>query len=362
MTAGVRSSASLPATVIRLNAACASCGPWLAGAPARAVWRPRSQSASRYSRSTDLPRAKRRWLSCSPVRLSKPASSSATSAVFLEASPVLAREVKALKRHEIELRITIAVHSNSYRTVRGRTLVAAIFDETAFWRDESTATLDTEVYTAVLPALATTGGMLNGISTPYRKIGLLHQKWRDHFGVNDDDVLVVQGVSSVFNPSLNDAMLAAQRAADPTAASAEWDAAFRSDISAFLDDELIDAAIDHGRPLELPPVEGVVYRAFVDAAGGGPDSYAVAIGHREGDTCVVDVVRGTSGKFDPQSVTREYAALCRDYRESSVRQLRKRLGCRRMAQTAAEGRDLSRKLARVYARFGAVARSCAPRS
>lgn len=171
---------------------------------------------------------------------------------FLEASPVLAREVKALKRHEIELRngITIAVHSNSYRTVRGRTLVAAIFDETAFWRDESTATLDTEVYTAVLPALATTGGMLIGISTPYRKIGLLHQKWRDHFGVNDDDVLVVQGASSVFNPSLNDAMLAAQRAADPTAASAEWDAAFRSDISAFLDDELIDAAIDHGRPLE----------------------------------------------------------------------------------------------------------------
>jgi hypothetical protein len=121
--------------------------------------------------------------------------------------------------------------------------------------------------------------------------------------------------------------------ADPTAASAEWDAAFRSDISAFLDDELIDAAIDHGRPLELPPVEGVVYRAFVDAAGGGPDSYAVAIGHREGDTCVADVVRGTSGKFDPQSVTREYAALCRDYRESSVRQLRKSLGCRRMAQT-----------------------------
>jgi hypothetical protein len=96
---------------------------------------------------------------------------------LLEASPVLAREVKALKRHEIELRngITIAVHSNSYRTVRGRTLVAAIFDETAFWRDESTATLDTEVYTAVLPALATTGGMLIGISTPYRKIGLLHQ-------------------------------------------------------------------------------------------------------------------------------------------------------------------------------------------
>src|SRR5262249_16681497 len=47
---------------------------------------------------------------------------------FLEASPALAREVVAIKQSEIELRngIVIAVHSNSYRTVRGRTLVAAV--------------------------------------------------------------------------------------------------------------------------------------------------------------------------------------------------------------------------------------------
>src|SRR5262249_24207638 len=226
----------------------------------------------------------------------------------------------ALKRQEIELcnGIVIAVHSNSYRTVRGRTLVAAIFDETAFWRDESTSTPDTEVYSAVLPALATTNGMLIGISTPYRKLGLLHQKWRDHFGVDDDGVLVVQGASRVFNPSLSDAVLAAQRAADPTAADAEWDALFRSDIGAFLDDELIDAAIDHGRPLELPPVDGVIYRAFTDASGGGPDSYTIAIGHKEGDAYVIDVVRGTSSKFDPQATTEEYAALCRQYRIRTV--------------------------------------------
>src|SRR5262249_15213641 len=85
------------------------------------------------------------------------------------------------------------------------------------------------------------------------------------------------------------------------------------DIGAFLDDELIDAAIDHGRPLELSPVDGVIYRAFVDAAGGGPDSYTISIGHKE-----FDVVRGTSGKFDPQSVTEEYAKLGRPDRIRSV--------------------------------------------
>ena len=36
--------------------------------------------------------------------------------------------------------------------VRGRTLCACIFDEVAYWRDDTTATPDTEIYTAVLPA------------------------------------------------------------------------------------------------------------------------------------------------------------------------------------------------------------------
>jgi hypothetical protein len=150
----------------------------------------------------------------------------------------------------------IAVHSNSFRTVRGRTLIAAIFDEVAFWRDETSATPDVEVYRAVLPSLATTQGMLIGISTPYRKLGLLHQKHRDHFGENRDDVLVVQGGTQAFNPTLSDATIAAQRLVDPTAATSEWDAEFRTDICSFLDDQLIDAAVEPGRPVKCTLQEG----------------------------------------------------------------------------------------------------------
>jgi hypothetical protein len=239
---------------------------------------------------------------------------------FLQSSPALRKEIISTTRSEIRLRnnIAIAVHSNSFRTIRGRTLCAAIFDETAFWRDESTAMPDVETYTAVLPSLARTGGMLIGISTPYRKLGLLYQKHRDHFGVDGDDVLVVQGPALTFNATLDVAAINAARAADPAAAGAEWDAEFRNDIGAFLDDELIDRAIDIGRPLELPPRDGVTYFAFVDASGGGPDSYTIAIGHREGDVIVIDVVRGTVGKFDPQEVTKEYAQLCRDYHVGRV--------------------------------------------
>jgi hypothetical protein len=240
---------------------------------------------------------------------------------LLEDAPALWAEVIAVKRYEIELKnnITIAVHSNSFRTVRGRTLVGCVFDETAFWRDESSASPDIEVYRATLPSLATTNGMLIGISTPYRKLGLLYQKHRDHFGQDGDDVLVVQGRSQIFNPTLTDETIAAQRVADPTGAVAEWDAEFRIDISAWLDDALIDRAIELGRPLELPPQQGIVYKAFTDASGGvGADSYTLSIAHKEKDLCVTDLVRGTAGKFDPHQVTRDYAALCREYHVSEI--------------------------------------------
>ena len=49
------------------------------------------------------------------------------------------------------------------RAADGRTKVACVLDEVAFWRDETTATPDVETYRAVLPSLATTNGMLIGI-------------------------------------------------------------------------------------------------------------------------------------------------------------------------------------------------------
>jgi hypothetical protein len=244
------------------------------------------------------------------------------SSGFLTESKALEHEVKATTATEIRLRngVTLAVHPNSFRSIRGKTILACVFDEVAIWRDEASATPDVEVYTAVLPSLARTGGMLIGISTPYRKTGLLYQKHRDYFGVDSDDILVVQGPALTFNSTLDVAAIAAARAADPAAAGAEWDAEFRADLAAFLDDELIDRAIDIGRPLELPPRDGVVYWVFIDASGGAVngDAYAIAIGHREGDVFVIDAVRGRTGPFDPQEVTKEYAQLCRDYHVSRV--------------------------------------------
>ena len=87
-----------------------------------------------------------------------------------------------------------------------------------------------------------------------------------------------------------------------------------------MDEELIAAAVDCARPLELPPRPDLYYRCHVDASGGaiGGDAYSIAIGHRENGRYVVDVVRGQKGPFEPVELTKSYAKLCREFRITSV--------------------------------------------
>jgi hypothetical protein len=231
---------------------------------------------------------------------------------FIELSPILRQRVEEITAEEIRLSggVVIGVHSNSFRTVRGRSLLAAVLDETGYWRDETSAVPDVEVYRAILPALSTTRGLLVGISTPYRKTGLLYSKFRDHFG-RDGDVLVIKAGSTVFNPTLDAALIEQACADDPASALSEWGAEFRVDLSSFLDDASIDAAIHHGRPMELPPRDKIVYHAFADMSGGRHDACCIGIVHREGERIIADVIRGRKGA--PAAAAREFAALAREY-------------------------------------------------
>ena len=136
-------------------------------------------------------------------------------------------------------------------------------------------------------------------------------------------MLVVQGTNQQFNPTLSESTIAAQRQADPQGAVSEWDAEFRSDISAFLDDALIEASINHGRPLELPPQSAVVYKAFVDASAGRGDAYTIAVGHRQDGRLIIDAVRGQhvphgAHSFDPMVATKTFADLLKQYRVGTV--------------------------------------------
>jgi hypothetical protein len=242
---------------------------------------------------------------------------------FLTASPILRGEVADVTAEEIRLRNgnIIATLAADHRGLRGRTLLLAILDEAAFLRRDDAASSDLETARALLPGLSTTSGMLMVLSSPYARRGLVFERHKDHFGRDDADVLVVAGPSSAFNPVLDQAVIDAACANDPEAARSEWLGEFRSDVAALLDPELIDAAVDRDRPLELPPGRGVRYFAHVDAAagGGGGAAYAIALAHKEAGGClVVDLVQGAAGRFDPQAITRGYAGLLREYGVNNV--------------------------------------------
>lgn len=240
--------------------------------------------------------------------------------------PLLAQMVAKSTAEGLELTngLAIEITTNDARTSRGRTVVAAVFDELAHWSAENSANPDQDVYNAVKPAMATIpGAMLIGISSPYARRGLLWKKHKRHFG-KPGNVLIVQAPTWRMNPTIkrDGEFLTEAFADDPASAAAEYGAQFRSDIEAFVSLEVVEACVERG-VFERPPVAGVTYSAFVDAAGGsGGDSMTLAISHREGDSdddlIVIDAVRERTSPFSPEAVVDEFCALLKAYGIHSV--------------------------------------------
>jgi hypothetical protein len=239
---------------------------------------------------------------------------------YLDANDSLRGKVDSVTADEIRLTngCVITTLANDYRSLRGRTLLLAVIDEASFLRDESSATPDVECARALLPSLATTNGMLVVMSSPYRRAGLLFQRHRDHFGKDDPRVLVVGGSSRTFNPTLSEMEIAAESAHDPEASRSEWEGLFRSDLSAFLDEALIERALDRDRPLELSYQHGTRCVAFTDMSAGRHDASTLTICHAERANLehpqiIVDLVRGHLAPHDPARVAKEFAELCRAF-------------------------------------------------
>jgi hypothetical protein len=211
---------------------------------------------------------------------------------------------------ELTNRINIEVHTASYRSVRGFTVVCGIFEESAFWRVEG-ANPDHEIYSAVKPAMATIpDAMLISISTPYSRQGLLYEAHKEYFGKEDDEVLVWQAPSIVMNPTLNEKEIGKQREKDLSASRAEFDAEFREDIEQFLPLEVIEKVIIPGR-IELPYVEKFSYQAFFDAAAGGADFFTLSVGHKEGEKIIQDQLKARKG--DPYEIAKDFSDLLKKY-------------------------------------------------
>jgi hypothetical protein len=243
---------------------------------------------------------------------------------LFDGSPMLARLIERRTADAIDLRngVTIEVHTASFRSVRGYTVVAAVLDEVAFWRSEDSANPDHEIVDALRPAMATVpGALLVGISSPYARRGVLWDAYRRYYR-QDGDVLVWQAPTQTMNPAVPARVIADAYAADAAVAAAEYGAEFRSDLEAFVSREVVDACTVRGRS-SLPPRAHVTYTAFVDPSGGSADSFTLAIAHRSGhgeeeDTVVIDVVEEHRAPCNPAEVVAEFAALLRAYEITCV--------------------------------------------
>ena len=237
-----------------------------------------------------------------------------------EQSPILSQLIanKTADTLTLTTGVTIEVRSASFRRLRGPTYVACIADEAAFWySDEFSSNADTEILNAVRPGLATTGGPLIIASSPYAKRGVLFNTHRKHYGAEGDQlILVAQGASTTFNPSLPQAVVDRALERDHAAASAEYLAQFRSDIESFVSLEIVIACIgDHH---EMAPLLTHSYHAFVDPSGGSANSFTLAISHRDGERIVIDAVREVKPPFSPETVIGDFATLLKTYRIARV--------------------------------------------
>jgi hypothetical protein len=222
---------------------------------------------------------------------------------------------------EIEGRVKIEVVTASIEAVRSRTVVGAIFDEIAFWQaDETCANPDEEIINAIRPSMITIPNSLQlGASSRYARKGALWNAYRDHYGKSEGP-LVWSADTVTMHPSVDQDYIREEYERDPLAAGAEYGLEWRADVAAFVEREVVEAAVMRGT-FEAAPRPGVTYKAFCDPAGGsGGDSFTLAIGHSEPDgRGALDALREIRPTFRPDLATSEHAALLKAYKIQVVR-------------------------------------------
>jgi len=161
------------------------------------------------------------------------------------------------------------------------------------------------------------GAMLIGLSSPYRRSGVLFEAHREHYGKDDSDTLVIQSDTRTMNPTIDQKLIDRAVLQDPEASRAEWFGEFRSDLAAFVNPVLLESVIPTGLQ-RRHYIEGVQYRGFVDPSGGSADSFTLAIAHLEEDMPVLDVVAERRPPFSPEAVTKDFSELLKQYHVRTV--------------------------------------------
>jgi Terminase large subunit, T4likevirus-type, N-terminal len=217
--------------------------------------------------------------------------------------------------------ISIEIATNSFRSIRGTTIVGAIFDEVAFWRQEDDSkNPDVEVYHAVKPAMLTVpGAVLLGISSPYARSGLLYDMYRSHYGKTDGP-MIWQAPTLTMNPSVDEELMASELAANPVAMGAEYNAQFRNPSDGYISRDMVMSRVPGG-VTRVPYESGGQYFAWTDSATGigkGRDSFTLGIARKTKEGADLVFAFERKPPFQRDRVIADCAGFLQQYRLSTV--------------------------------------------
>ena len=232
-------------------------------------------------------------------------------------TPLLAGELARETTEGFELRSgnRIEILAGDFRTIRGFTLLAAIVDEACFFGYEAESKMnDTELVRAIKPSLATVGGKLICISSPYAKKGWCYQQYKRWHGNDAAQTLVWNCPSRTMNPSktLPQRIIDQAMMEDPQAARSEYMGEFRDDVTNFIPRDVVEALVAKGCAERLPRKD-TEYVGFADLSGGRADDAALAVAHVDGATVIIDLAKRWKPPFNPHAVVGEMAEELRRY-------------------------------------------------
>jgi len=238
---------------------------------------------------------------------------------ILQRSPRLRGLIKKELAWEIELnnRITIAVRTKNFRTLRGYTVIAAILEELAFWRSEESANPDYEVLAAIRPAMLTVkDSICVGISSAYAKRGLLYDQYKKFYG-KASGPLIWKSSTVDMNPTVDKKIIAEDIKSDPAKYKSEYLSEFRGDIESYLGIDDLEKVIEKGiisRPYET----GKEYFAFCDPSGGRVDSMTLCLAFVSEGKVIIAQILERKPPFSPESAVLEFAETLKLFQISAI--------------------------------------------
>ena len=194
--------------------------------------------------------------------------------------------------------IRVQCGGSSANSLRGKNNIIVIFDEAAFFIDNSNRYSGQEVYNALTPSTATftnphtkkCDGKILTLSSPYSKSGIFWNLYNQSYR-ETDRMLMFKMYTSMMNPTIDPEYLKSKRRQDKQSFSREFGAEFTDNITGWLDDadvKKLDESTDKTRTVSLRQGRPNIEYFYGIDLGQKNDGIAVAIVHKEENCITLD--------------------------------------------------------------------------